>query len=379
MKIAIVHDYLCQVGGAERVFQYICEEFAEADVYVLAYNPSGTYPYFSGREIRTTWLNHLVRSPTAFRWSFPIATYVVESLDLSKYDLVLSVSATVAKYAVVPNGIHLCYCFIPTRALWYFDQYFGTSMRRVLKVVLPYLRRRDYAAAQRVDRFIAISETSKESIKQFYNRNAEVIFCPIDLDRFHCSGKKKEHYLLVSRLEHWKRVDYAVEAFNQLGLPLRIIGTGNEEARLRALARKNIEFLGSVDDEILAREYAEARAVVFTPFLEYGLIPLEANASGTPVICYGKGGVKETLIPVDASGISKGPPTAVFFYEQTAQSLIGAVRQFESLSFCSADLTRHAAQWDVPSFKSRLRRAVQFAHSEKDEDLLLEARQSVAG
>ena len=374
MRIAIVHDYLCGLGGAERVFQYICEEFTEADVYVLAYNPSGTYAYFSSREIRATWLNHLVRSPTTFRWSFPVATYVMESLDLSNYDLVLSVSATVAKYVVVPNGIHLCYCFIPTRALWYFDEYFGGSMRWILKELLPYLRRRDYAAAQRVDRFIAISETSRGAIEQFYNRGAEVIFCPIDLDRFHCSDKKNEHYLLVSRLEHWKRVDYAVEAFNQLGLPLRIIGTGKEEARLRSLARENIEFLGAVDDEILAREYAEARAVVFTPFLEYGLIPLEANASGTPVICYGKGGVNETLIPAGANGVGQGPPTAVFFYEQTAQSLIGAVRQFESLRFCSADLARHAAQWDVPSFKRKLRHAVQFAHSEKDEGLLLEAR-----
>ena len=359
MKLAIVHDYLCGMGGAERVFQYICEEFPEADAFALAYNPESTLPYFKGRDIRTTWLNRYVQSMDAFRWSFPLATYVMESLDLSDYDVVLSSSATVAKYVRVPKGQHLCYCYIPTRALWQTGAYFGTSWKAALiKPLLSYLQRRDYQAAQRVDQFIAISQTTQNHIASTYHRDSKIIFSPIDLDRFAPSQHRGEHYLVVSRLEQWKRVDYAIEAFNRLGLPLRVIGSGKEEARLRALAGPNIVFLGGVDDETLAREYAEAKAVVFTPFLEYGLIPLEANASGTPVICYGLGGITETMIPWSADGTPSGSPTAVFFYKQTADALVEAVRQFEQASFDPAQLIKHASQWGVPEFKRQLRAVV---------------------
>ena len=359
MKLAIVHDYLCGVGGAERVFQYICEEFSEADSFTLALNPDSTLPYFKQRNIKTTWLNPVVRSMDAFRWSFPVATYVMESLDLSRYDVVLSSSATVAKYVKVPNGKHICYCYIPTRALWQTGEYFGASLKAALvKPVLSYLKRRDYAAAQRVDQFIAISQFTKNHIASTYQRDSQIIFSPIDLDRFAQAQHHGDHYLLVSRLEQWKRVDYAIEAFTLLRLPLRVIGTGMEEARLRAMAGPNITFLGSVDDTALAREYAEAKAVVFTPFLEYGLVPLEANACGTPVICYGVGGITETMIPWASDQAASVAPTAVFFYEQTAQALAAAVRQFEQATFDAAKLIKHASLWGVPAFKRQLREAV---------------------
>ncbi|MCU1284845.1 MAG: hypothetical protein JWO13_1195 [Acidobacteriales bacterium] len=357
MKIALVHDYLCGIGGSERVFQYMCEEFPEADTYALACNPALTYPYFSKRPPRTTWLNPFVQSMEAFRWSFPVATYAMEGLDLSNYDLVLSSCATVAKYIRVPKGKHICYCYMPTRALWHFEEYFGNNLKAsLMKPMLPYLKKRDWDAAQAVDQFVAISESSREYIRQFYAREAVVIYCPIDLTMFY-SRKKEDYYLIVSRLEHWKRTEYAIEAFNKLGLPLRIVGTGNEENRLRAMAGSNITFLGSVDDATLAREYSGARAVVFTPFLEYGLIPLEANASGTPVICYGKGGVTETLVPINEPNKGK-PSTAVFFYEQTSEALIQAVRVFESSTFNPVSLIEHASNWSVPSFKKQLRDAL---------------------
>jgi glycosyltransferase involved in cell wall biosynthesis len=365
LKIAIVHDYLCGLGGSERIFQYMCEEFPEADAYTLALNPSGTYPYFSTRKVHTTWLNRFVQSPRAFRLSFPIATYVMQSLDLSQYDVVLSSSATVAKYVSAPKGKHICYCYIPTRAIWHFDEYFGRSLKAtLLKTAIPYLKKRDYAAAQRVDQFIAISQASRGYIRQYYDRDAEVIYCPIELDKFKPSEKKGDHYLIVSRLEHWKKVDYAVEAFNRLGLPLRIIGTGDEAARLRAMAKPNITFLGGVDDKTLALEYSKAAAVIFTPFLEYGLIPLEANASGTPVICYGKGGITETMVPTDGQGASGAAPTAVFFYEQTPDALIKAVHEFQKNTFSSAELVKHASQWGVPNFKKKIRNAM-VVHSKK--------------
>jgi len=357
--MAIILDQLFDTAGSERVAQYICEEFAEADVYTLAYNPQTTFPYFSNRNIRTTWLNRFVRSMPAFRWSFPLATYVMQSLNLAGYDAVLSCSATVAKYVSAPKGTHICYCYIPTRALWHFEEYFRPSVRAaVVKPFLNYLRKRDYRAAQRVDRFIAISEISRNYISTYYKKTANVIHCPVDLALFRPVKERKDHYLMVSRLESWKKLDFAIEAFNSLNLPLRVVGSGPEEARLRALANRNVVFVGRVDDATLAAEYSEARAVVFPPYLEYGLIPLEANACGTPVICYGKGGVTETMIPVNGRNDPASPPTAVFFKDQTSASLIQAVREFEGCEFSRDTLVRHAESWSVPEFQRRIRAAV---------------------
>jgi glycosyltransferase involved in cell wall biosynthesis len=359
MRMAIILDQLFDMAGSERVAQYICEEFAEADVYTLAYNARTTFPYFSNRNIRTTWLNRFVRSMPAFRWSFPLATYVMQSLNLTGYDAVLSCSATVAKYVSAPKGTHICYCYIPTRALWHFDEYFRPSVRAaVVRPFLNYLRNRDYRAAQSVDKFIAISEVSRNYINTYYDQRADVIHCPVDLNLFHPVKERKDHYLIVSRLESWKKLEFAIEAFNSLNLPLRVVGSGPEEGRLRSIAKRNVVFVGRVDDATLAAEYSEARAVVFPPHLEYGLIPLEANACGTPVICYGKGGVTETMIPVNGSNRSASPPTAVFFDEQTPVALIQAVRKFEKCEFPRDNLIRHAERWSVPEFQRRLRMAV---------------------
>src|SRR3989338_6770051 len=201
MKIAIVHDHLCGKGGSERVFQYICEAFPEADTYTLAFNPAKTFPYFANRHIRTTWLQPLVQSSRAFRWSFPLASYAMQSLDFSNYDLVISSSTTTTKYLIAP--FHICYCYMPTRALWHFDSYFGHSkIKLFLKPLLPLLKKRDFAAAQKVDYFLTISQSSQSYIKQYYARDAEVLYCPIDTSPFYLSPKK-DHYLIVSRLEYW--------------------------------------------------------------------------------------------------------------------------------------------------------------------------------
>lgn len=354
MRIALVHDHLCGMGGSERIFQYLCEEFAEADVYTLAYNPETTLPFFSLRPPKTTWLNRFVQSAESFRWAFPLAAHVMRRVDLSDYDLVLSSSATTAKYVKAAPGKHLCYCYIPTRALWHFEEYFGKSWKRhTLKPFLSYLKKNDFSVAQTIRHFFAISESSKRYIQMYYQREAEIIHCPIETTKFKPSSQKQDHYLLVSRLEPWKKVGYAVEAFNRLGKPLKVIGTGSEGAKLRAQAKPNISFLGAVSDAELAEEYGKAKAVIFTPFLEYGLIPLEANAAGTPVLCYGRGGVEETMIPV-----GKPSPTALFFYEQTPEALVEAVLRFEQISFDETTLVAHASQWNIDSFKKKMRSAV---------------------
>jgi glycosyltransferase involved in cell wall biosynthesis len=361
VRIALVHDYLCTIGGSERVFQYMCEGFPEADVFTLSLNPRRTIPYFAtDRGVRTTWMNPIAQSPSAFRVLFPIATYAMERLDLRAYDVVLSSSATVAKYVRAPNGRHICYCYIPTRAIWHFDEYFGSSIPgRFFRLLLPFLRRHELRAVNHIDEFIAISEVTRKYIRDYYGRDSTVLPSPIDLSAFAPRSDRGEAFLIVSRLEHWKRLDYAIEAFTRLGLPLRVIGQGPEEANLRALAGQNVTFLGAVDDATLAMEYARAKAVVFTPYMEYGLIPLEANASGTPVIAFGKGGIEETMIPVNGRAANSSPATAVFFHDQTPEAVIDAVRLFQQREFDPAALVRHATGWSVAAFQARLRTAVE--------------------
>jgi glycosyltransferase involved in cell wall biosynthesis len=360
MKVALVHDVLIIFGGAERIFQYLCEEFKDADIYTLSYNPDSTLPYFKTRKINVSRINKFVQTPTTFKFSFPIAKHLFNKIDLSNYDIVISSSASVAKYINVPNGKHFNYCYYPTRALWEPKKYFERSIiRYFLNPFLPYLRKMDKKAAGKIDHLIAISRDSQSHIKRYYNRDSVIINCPIDTSKFYASDEREDYYLLVSRLEKWKKIGYAIRAFNKLKLPLRIIGVGKEEAYLKSISNSNIQFRGFVDDEGLSREYSRAKAVIFTPHLEYGLIPLEANASGAPVIAFGKGGITETMI--NCSDINKkttSKATAVLFYEQTAEALIDAVLKFKRQSFSQDFMINHAKKWNVPTFKQNIRKFV---------------------
>jgi len=209
MKIALVHDYLCSYGGSERVFQNICEEFTDADIYTLAYNPNKTYPYFQKRVINVTWLNKIVRSTTLFKLFFPISIFVMKKLTFDEYDIVISSSATVAKYVSVKNNKHICYCYIPTRAIWDTDVYFNNGIvKTVFNLINPLLKKFDYAAAQNVSQFVAISNMTKNIIKNVYNRDSDVILCPIDLSMYHYNDKPRDGFLVVSRLEKWKKPEF---------------------------------------------------------------------------------------------------------------------------------------------------------------------------
>ncbi|HEY4304162.1 MAG TPA: glycosyltransferase [Gemmatimonadaceae bacterium] len=362
MKLAIIQDQLLTEAGSERVFLYMAQEFREADIITLAYNPATTWPEFRDFHIRTSWLNRFIQTHRRFKQVFPLSTRVMQHWDLNQYDVILSSSATTAKYIRNHRARHICYCYYPTRAIWNFGSYFDGARpgfsERIFRHTLEYMKRRDREAAACVDRFIAISESSRQAIRTFYNRDAEVLFSPIDVDRFVAGATmpKTDRYLMVGRLERWKRTDLAIEAFNQLGLPLDIIGTGPEEGSLRAAAGPNIRFLGRADDATLVRAYGSARAVVYTPELEYGLVPLEAAAAGTPVIALGRGGILETMIgPNDAA---RRPATAVFFDEQTPESLMRAIRQFEAIEFRKGDLMARAASFGISEFRRRLRAIV---------------------
>ena len=358
MKIALVHDALCNVGGAEKVFQYLCEEFDEADIYTSCYNANETLGYYKTVNIRTTFAGKFINNPKRFRLSLLYGMHSMENINLSNYDVVISSSASIAKYVKANKGKHFSYCYYPTRAIWEANKYFGRSiLKYLIKPLIPYLKYREKKAVNGVDQFIAISKNTAEHIKQYYNRESVIIYCPIDTDNFYSTENKLDHYLIVSRMEEWKKLDHAIEAFNILGYPLRIIGTGNTLKKLKNISGPNIDFLGFVDESKLAYEYSVAKAVIFTPELEYGLIPLEAIASGTPVIAYGYGGIKETMNPYsDESNIDEnGYHTAVFYYEQSAKSLIAAIEKFETISFDTKELINYAKRWDIISFKKKFR------------------------
>lgn len=363
MRIALVQDQLLTKAGSERMFLYMAQEFREADLFSFCYDPDGTWPEFRKFSIRTHPFGGLVRSHGSFKLGFPLISLLMEHWDFSGYDVVLTSSATTAKYLRARHATHVCYCYYPTRAIWESERYFGGHKGlgiHIFEFLLPWFRRRDHAAAQRIDYLVGISDSSCRAIRKYYGRDAQVLFCPVDLDRFRAvQATKKDYFLLVSRLERWKLVDYAVEAFNRLGKQLFIVGTGPDESRLVGLAKGNITFLGGVNDEELAHRYAEARAVVFTPELEYGLVPVEAIATGTPVIALGRGGVLETMVGVDDP--SGRPATAVFFSEPTAESLVEAVNRFDSIEFSRQQLVAHATEFGVPRFQKRLRAIVESA------------------
>lgn len=361
MKIALVQDQLLTRAGSERAFLYMAQEFREADLYTLCYNPETTWPEFKNFRITTSPLDRVIRDHGRFKTLFPVSSVWMEHWDFSDYDLIITSSATTAKYIGKFKGPHICYCYFPTRAIWSFDSYFGPTrgaLAGIFGLLLLWFKKRDLAAARRVSQFIAISQSSASAIRAVYGREAAVLHCPIDVKRFAEGAKRpqQDYFLLVSRLEQWKQVDYAIDAFNRLELPLRVIGTGPDEAKLRALAGPGISFDGAVDDEALIRAYGEARAVVFPPELEYGLVPLEANAAGTPVIALGRGGVLETMVGRNDRDGRK--PTAVLYPEPTAECLIEAVREFRATEFSREDLMAHVAPFDVAEFRRRLRAMV---------------------
>lgn len=363
MKLALIQDSLLIKGGSERIFQYIVEEFQEADIFTLAYNPENTWPEFRKYTINTSWANRLIQTHSRFKLFFPVATKIFQNWNFNGYDVILSSSATVAKYISKFKGVHICYCYFPTRAIWNTEEYFGkkTLKSRVFGWLLPYLKQQDLSAAGRVTSFISISEDSRGAINKFYNRNADVLYCPIDHDRFlkGMENKKEGHYLIVSRLERWKNLEYAVKAFNNSGRSLKIIGTGEQEEYLKSISGDNIKFLGNVDDDTLVAEYGKARAVIFTPALEYGLVPLEANAAGTPVIAFGKRGVTETMIQYKINTSEGDYPTAVFFDEPSSTALNNAIDIFEKIHFDRDYLTGHAKKFSVSSFKQAIRNCVE--------------------
>jgi glycosyltransferase involved in cell wall biosynthesis len=344
--------------GGEKCLEAICELYPEADLYTLIYRPGHLSPTIESMPIKTSWIQNLPGRQIYYRHLLPLFPAAIESFDFSGYDLIISSSHCVAKGAVTPSGaLHLCYCYTPMRYAWdQFEQYFGShrvglAKRLVIGRFIGRLQRWDAATADRVDSYVAISNYVAGRIRTYYGREAAVIHPPVDISFFSSSAGGGGYYLMVNALAPYKRVDLAVEAFNRLGRELRIVGTGQDLDRLRRMAGKNVKFLGWVSREELAAQYAGCRALIFPGEEDFGITPLEAQASGRPVIAYGRGGVRETVRPHGGTD----NPTGVFFETQDASSLAGALHYFEEHEgdFVADAIRAWALPFDRPRFKEQ--------------------------
>lgn len=361
MKVAIVHDFLNQMGGAEQVVKVFREIFPDAPIYTSIYVPSAVCPSFKEADIHTSFMQHLPMIKKHARRYLPLYPYAFEQFDLSEYDVVLSSSSSFAKGVVTPpSTCHICYCYTPMRFAWTYHMYIEQEpLSRIAKLCLPYfihrVRRWDEITSNRVDNFIAISNEIRRRIWKHYRRDSDIIHPPVDTSRFAVSKQDSGYYLVLSRLLPYKRIDVAIEAFNFLNMPLKIVGDGRDMKRLKKIAGSTVEFLGRLPDGEMQRCLRECRALVFPGFEDFGLTPVEAMACGKPVIAYGGGGALETVV----DGI-----TGKFFYEQTPEAIVRVVRSFDPTAFDPTELRSHAESFDVSVFKNQIKRYVDQKHDD---------------
>ena len=365
MKVALVHDWLTGMRGGEKVLEVFCELFPDADLFTLLHIKGSVSKLIEDRNIKTSFIQKFPFVEKRYRYYLPLFPSAIEQFDLRGYDLILSSSHCVAK-GVIPShdAVSISYVHTPMRYVWdMYHDYFGRGRagiltRLVMLFVANYLRRWDIDSTNRCDYLIANSGHVAGRIKKHYNRNADVIYPPVGIKRLNISDTVGDYFLIVSAFAPYKRIDIAIEAFNKLGLPLKIVGTGQDERRLKKMAGKNIEFLGWRDESELVELYSRCRALVFPGEEDFGIVPVEAMASGRPVIAYGKGGALETVIPLEGSRVKgQESPTGIFFYEQTRDSLIEAVRIFEKNSnkFDSKAIRNSALKFDRDIFKENIR------------------------
>jgi len=351
MRIALVHDWLNQIGGAEDVLQTLVEMYPGAPVYTSMYAPDLMPPAYRLWDIRVTWMNRLPGVHRRHQPYLPLYPLAFQGIDLRGYDLVLSNKSGFCHGVCVPPGVpHVCYCLAPTRYVWNLRDYaqreqFPALANALLPPVMALLQRWDYAAAQRVRHFIAISTEVQDRIRRFYKRESVVIAPPVDTAGFAPSAQRDDYFLIVSRLIPYKRIDLAVTVFNDLGLPLVIAGDGRDRARLQAMAKSNVTFLGRVDDARRAELMARCRAFVFPGLEDFGITPVQAQAAGRPVIAFAGGGALDTV----QDGV-----TGLLFHEQTPQSLATAIRRFDDARFNPATLREFALRFDKQVFKRKL-------------------------
>lgn len=353
MRVAIVHFWLTGMRGGEKVIEALCRLYPEAVIFTHVYRPDQISARIRQHEVRTSFINALPRPERFYKAYLPLMPLALEQLDLREFDLVISSESGPAKGVIVaPHALHVCYCHSPMRYIWnmYHDylEHRGLLSRVAIPPLAHYLRTWDASVASRVDHFIANSGNVSRRILKYYRRDSSVIPPPVDLRAFKpvSLGEVEDYYLMVGELVRYKRPDLAVQAFNKSGRRLVVIGRGEMLKEIQALAGPTVEVLGSQPLDVLQHHYARCRALVFPGDEDFGIVPLEAMASGRPVVAFRRGGALETVID---------GRTGVFFDEQRIESLLDGIDRLEGMSFDSAAIRHHAARFSEDVFIDRFR------------------------
>ncbi|MBI2841767.1 MAG: glycosyltransferase [Armatimonadetes bacterium] len=361
MKVAIVHDYLNQMGGAEKVVEVFHDMFPSSPIFTSVYIPEAVSERFREADIRTSFVQNLPLVRKLARHYLASYPYAFELFDFSGYDVVLSSSSAFAKGIITgPDTCHICYCHTPMRFAWDYHAYiererFSAPVRFVLPYVVHRVRRWDEITANRVDHYIANSHEVERRIRKYYRRNARVISPPAETHRFRVTEQDDGYFVIISRLLAYKRLDIAIEAANMLHVPLKIVGTGRDEKRLKSLAGPTVEFVGRLVDGELVDCLQRSRALIFPGREDFGIVPVEAMACGKPVIAYGRGGALDTVI----DGV-----TGVLFDDQTPDSLAEAIRLFRPDDFDPYTIRRHAEAFDVSVFHRKMMDFIEEMHDQ---------------
>ncbi|PIV81134.1 glycosyl transferase [bacterium CG17_big_fil_post_rev_8_21_14_2_50_64_8] len=355
MRVAIVHHWFVGYRGGEKVIENMLELYPDADLFTLFWEPDKLPEVFRRRKVTTSFLNRFSIFKRNHRLALPLMPLALEQLDVRGYDLVISSESGPAKAVLAdPEAVHICYINSPMRYIWdmyhEYRQSMGWLQRMFFTPLAHYLRRWDRSTSMGVDHFVANSSFVAKRVHRCYHRDSTVVHPPVDMDMFAPSGKNGDYFFAIAEMVPYKRMDLAVQAFRGLDAKLKMAGSGPDLGKLRAMAPPNVEFLGRVDDDRLRTLYAEARAFIFPGKEDFGITPLEANASGTPVIAYRAGGILDT----------QTDETAVFFDEQTPEAVAAAVRTFmEREGGFSADALRaNAARFSRDEFKRRFKAVV---------------------
>jgi glycosyltransferase involved in cell wall biosynthesis len=366
MRVAIVHYWLLNRRGGERVVEALCELFPQADIFTLVANPEALSPALRTHKLTTSFLQKVPGSRKLHRHMLPLYPLALEQFDMRGYDLVISSESGPAKGVLVgPETCHICYCHTPMRYIWdFYHEYksrsgLGVMRKGIFALTAHYARIWDQLSAARVNHFLANSDNVARRVKTYYGRDAEVIYPPVDVNNAKLSARTEDYYLAVGQLVSYKRFDLAIEACNKLGRRLRIVGVGEEYKRLKRIGGETVSFLGALTDADLRGQYATCRALLFPGQEDFGIVPVEAQAFGRPVIAFGKGGARETVIPVGKDEVSPVErATGIFFGEQTQNSLADAITLFESLEprFCPLYIRSHAEQFDKQRFLEKFSR-----------------------
>ena len=352
MRIAVVHDYFTQLGGAEKVAEELYRTLPNASLFATVAFPQCMPAHLKNARVETSWMQNLPQISKYYRTYFLLYPFAIASIDLSKYDLVVSSSSSYAKgIRTHRDALHVCYCHTPMRWVWNYKAYseresFGFTRGFLLPILIRGLKWWDEQASRQPDHFVANSKIVAERIRRAYGRSAEVIHPPIDIKRFRLSGAPENYYVTLSRLVSYKRIDLAIQACTELNRKLLVIGDGPDRKRLEALAGPSVTFLGRVPDDVVERCVSRCRALIFPGEEDFGMAPLEVAASGRPTIAYRAGGAVETVVE---------NLTGIFFDEQSPEHLAEAIERFEQLEWHPELIRQHSEGFSVEVFQDRFR------------------------